>query len=651
MCLWNAAKPATTQSGQGSPVQKYTQPPSPKIMLLDKKSTQTPLRSKPFIHAPPSHCDACYDGNTNPTWLLPQYGTDVQYEDLESQQNIELVATNLSVEGSIHSLQAKNLQLESRLQGKVDDLKEGILVDNAKIEKELRIFIKDEIRAHSSEAKVQLDRIIKEQLTDNFTKVDTVEEKVAATSNHLNKLVEGLANSLEAETLQLESRLVGKIDDLKEEFLADNAKLEKRLRIVIEDEVRAHSSEAKVQLDRIIKEQLTANSAKVDAVEEKVVATSNCLIKLQSENDQLKQQLGICIESNLKQCQATKKLEAFIEEQPGSHSSKVDEVEQKCDAKVDAVEEKVVATSNCLIKLQSENDQLKQQLGICIESNLKQCQATKKLEAFIEEQLGSHSSKVDEVEQKCDAISTCAAEFKSELSTYTESYGILLLKQAQTTKKHTAEVQALQRKQAADNEETIKLTKRVDDLESMLLKDYQQVEDLNASHLKVVAGCQGLENELGRVKYSVDDALVTQQNLTVKISNELLSITRKNEDAISSQNAQLCELRKGAAYRPVPLSTCTLQSTLEQTRETKQKSRILSDLQKGNEILKELHQKPPTSTTVVQYNSIINQVCNASLSNTSELILRPIIADVMPSTDSEKDRSQKRKRLTDGRDK
>ena len=580
MCLWNAAKPATTQSGQGSPVQKYTQPPSPKIMLLDKKSTQTPLRSKPFIHAPPSHCDACYDGNTNPTWLLPQYGTDVQYEDLESQQNIELVATNLSVEGSIHSLQAKNLQLESRLQGKVDDLKEGILVDNAKIEKELRIFIKDEIRAHSSEAKVQLDRIIKEQLTDNFTKVDTVEEKVAATSNHLNKLVEGLANSLEAETLQLESRLVGKIDDLKEEFLADNAKLEKRLRIVIEDEVRAHSSEAKVQLDRIIKEQLTANSAKVDAVEEKVVATSNCLIKLQSENDQLKQQLGICIESNLKQCQATKKLEAFIEEQ-----------------------------------------------------------------------LGSHSSKVDEVEQKCDAISTCAAEFKSELSTYTESYGILLLKQAQTTKKHTAEVQALQRKQAADNEETIKLTKRVDDLESMLLKDYQQVEDLNASHLKVVAGCQGLENELGRVKYSVDDALVTQQNLTVKISNELLSITRKNEDAISSQNAQLCELRKGAAYRPVPLSTCTLQSTLEQTRETKQKSRILSDLQKGNEILKELHQKPPTSTTVVQYNSIINQVCNASLSNTSELILRPIIADVMPSTDSEKDRSQKRKRLTDGRDK
>ena len=580
MCLWNAAKPATTQSGQGSPVQKYTQPPSPKIMLLDKKSTQTPLRSKPFIHAPPSHCDACYDGNTNPTWLLPQYGTDVQYEDLESQQNIELVATNLSVEGSIHSLQAKNLQLESRLQGKVDDLKEGILVDNAKIEKELRIFIKDEIRAHSSEAKVQLDRIIKEQLTDNFTKVDTVEEKVAATSNHLNKLVEGLANSLEAETLQLESRLVGKIDDLKEEFLADNAKLEKRLRIVIEDEVRAHSSEAKVQLDRIIKEQLTANSAKVDAVEEKVVATSNCLIKLQSENDQLKQQLGICIESNLKQCQATKKLEAFIEEQ-----------------------------------------------------------------------LGSHSSKVDEVEQKCDAISTCAAEFKSELSTYTESYGVLLLKQAQTTKKHTAEVQALQRKQAADNEETIKLTKRVDDLESMLLKDYQQVEDLNASHLKVVAGCQGLENELGRVKYSVDDALVTQQNLTVKISNELLSITRKNEDAISSQNAQLCELRKGAAYRPVPLSTCTLQSTLEQTRETKQKSRILSDLQKGNEILKELHQKPPTSTTVVQYNSIINQVCNASLSNTSELILRPIIADVMPSTDSEKDRSQKRKRLTDGRDK
>ena len=580
MCLWNAAKPATTQSGQGSPVQKYTQPPSPKIMLLDKKSTQTPLRSKPFIHAPPSHCDACYDGNTNPTWLLSQYGTDVQYEDLESQQNIELVATNLSVEGSIHSLQAKNLQLESRLQGKVDDLKEGILVDNAKIEKELRIFIKDEIRAHSSEAKVQLDRIIKEQLTDNFTKVDTVEEKVAATSNHLNKLVEGLANSLEAETLQLESRLVGKIDDLKEEFLADNAKLEKRLRIVIEDEVRAHSSEAKVQLDRIIKEQLTANSAKVDAVEEKVVATSNCLIKLQSENDQLKQQLGICIESNLKQCQATKKLEAFIEEQ-----------------------------------------------------------------------LGSHSSKVDEVEQKCDAISTCAAEFKSELSTYTESYGVLLLKQAQTTKKHTAEVQALQRKQAADNEETIKLTKRVDDLESMLLKDYQQVEDLNASHLKVVAGCQGLENELGRVKYSVDDALVTQQNLTVKISNELLSITRKNEDAISSQNAQLCELRKGAAYRPVPLSTCTLQSTLEQTRETKQKSRILSDLQKGNEILKELHQKPPTSTTVVQYNSIINQVCNASLSNTSELILRPIIADVMPSTDSEKDRSQKRKRLTDGRDK
>ena len=580
MCLWNAAKPATTQSGQGSPVQKYTQPPSPKIMLLDKKSTQTPLRSKPFIHAPPSHCDACYDGNTNPTWLLSQYGTDVQYEDLESQQNIELVATNLSVEGSIHSLQAKNLQLESRLQGKVDDLKEGILVDNAKIEKELRIFIKDEIRAHSSEAKVQLDRIIKEQLTDNFTKVDTVEEKVAATSNHLNKLVEGLANSLEAETLQLESRLVGKIDDLKEEFLADNAKLEKRLRIVIEDEVRAHSSEAKVQLDRIIKEQLTANSTKVDAVEEKVVATSNCLIKLQSENDQLKQQLGICIESNLKQCQATKKLEAFIEEQ-----------------------------------------------------------------------LGSHSSKVDEVEQKCDAISTCAAEFKSELSTYTESYGILLLKQAQTTKKHTAEVQALQRKQAADNEETIKLTKRVDDLESMLLKDYQQVEDLNASHLKVVAGCQGLENELGRVKYSVDDALVTQQNLTVKISNELLSITRKNEDAISSQNAQLCELRKGAAYRPVPLSTCTLQSTLEQTRETKQKSRILSDLQKGNEILKELHQKPPTSTTVVQYNSIINQVCNASLSNTSELILRPIIADVMPSTDSEKDRSQKRKRLTDGRDK
>ena len=489
-------------------------------MLLDNKSTQTPLRSKP------SHCDACYDENTNPTWLSSQDGTDVHYKDLESQIK-HLVATNLSVEGSINSLQAKNLQLESRLQGKVDEMKEGILVGNAKIEKELRIFIKDKIKAHSSEAKVQLDRIIKEQLADNFTKVDTVEDKVAATSNYLNKLVEDLANSLEAKNLQLESRLVGKIDDLKEE-IAYNAKLEKRLRIVIEDEVRAHSSEAKVQLDRFIKEQLTANSAKVDAVGEKVVATSNCLIKLQSENDQLKQQLGICTESNLKQCLATKKLEAFIKEQ-----------------------------------------------------------------------LGSYSSKIDVVEQKCDDISTCAAEFKSELSTYAESYGVLMLKRDQTTKKHTAEVQALQRKQAADNEETIKLRKRVADLESMALKDHQQVENLNASHLKVVAGCQELDNELGRVKHSVGDALVTQQNLAVKISNELLSVAKKNEDAISSQNAQLCELRKGAADRSVPLSPCTLQSTLEQMRENKQKSQILSDLQEGNAILKELHQKPPTSTTVV----------------------------------------------------